>query len=130
MTSQIGDLVAKLGATETSVAHRCTIGAISPLISAARTALAKAKSSEPVSDDQTEDETPLAKAVRDRSVRSSWHAHTQAELSCLAAGSTTLSAEASQGLIGALLKDHLFNGGRLAQDGGSAAEFQLPPVTS
>ena len=44
--------------------------------------------------------------------------------------STKVSVEASHGLIGALLKDSIFNGGRLAQDGGNAEGFHLPPVTS
>jgi len=45
------------------------------------------------------------------------------------ANSTKVSVEASHGLIGALLKDSLFNGGRLAKEGGNADGFDLPPVT-
>lgn len=45
--------------------------------------------------------------------------------------STQVSAEASHGLIGALLKDALFNKGRLGKAGGNDAtggNFILPPV--
>lgn len=68
MTAQIGDLVEKLGRTEASVQHRCGVGAMSPVIAAARAAknrsLTEAKKDDK---DPKSDETPLAKAVRDRS---------------------------------------------------------------
>ncbi len=44
--------------------------------------------------------------------------------------STKVSVEASHGLIGALLKDSLFNGGQLAAEGGNKGRFDLPPVAS
>lgn len=74
MTSQIGDLVEKLHRTETSVQHRCGIGAMSPIIAAARAAKGKmlgngGDSSMGKEDDGKEvkgEETALAKAVKDR----------------------------------------------------------------
>lgn len=39
--------------------------------------------------------------------------------------------EASHGLIGALIKDSIFNGGRLAQAGGTTDKgFRMPPHAS
>lgn len=63
MTSQIGDLVEKIGKTEQSVQHRCGIGAMAPIIAAARAAKNKQ-----ASDDKEvkNEETPLSKAVKDR----------------------------------------------------------------
>ena len=59
------------------------------------------------------DETPLARVVSD---------------------STKLSSEASHGLIGALVKDALFNGGKLSNPDGTEPDRQghlvLPPVVS
>lgn len=110
MTAQIGDLVEKIGKTEQSVQHRCGIGAMSPIIAAARAAKSKTAGGDKKDDKAAkEEETPLAKAVRD---------------------SSKVSVEASHGLIGALLKDSLFNGGRLAKEGGNADGFELPPVPS
>ncbi|KAM0786907.1 hypothetical protein ACM66B_002331 [Microbotryomycetes sp. NB124-2] len=128
MTSQLGDLVEKLGKTEQSVQHRCGISSMAPLVAAARQSKGSSKSTagggkgkavEQHKDEASKDatgtvvsnkveETPLQKAVRD---------------------SSKLSLEASHGLIGALLKDSLFNGGRLAQEGGnSTTGLRLPPV--
>ncbi|KAK4702718.1 COP9 signalosome complex subunit 5, partial [Phenoliferia sp. Uapishka_3] len=105
MAAQIGDLVEKLGKTEATVQHRCGIGAMSPVIAAAR-AKSVPFSGKDEKDPKSE-ETQLAKVVKD---------------------STKVSVEASHGLIGALLKDSIFNGGRLAKAGGNAGEFELPPV--
>ncbi|KAK4052805.1 COP9 signalosome catalytic subunit rri1 [Microbotryomycetes sp. JL201] len=121
MTSQLGDLVQKLSNTEQSVQHRCGIASMAPLVAAARQTKAakpsgkvKGKAIEHEEDATKEgnvgkiEETLLQKAVRD---------------------SSQISLEASHGLIGALLKDSLFNGGRLAQEGGnSTTGLQLPPV--
>ncbi|KDE08164.1 COP9 signalosome complex subunit 5 [Microbotryum lychnidis-dioicae p1A1 Lamole] len=107
-TAQLGDLVEKLSKTDSSVQHRCGIGAMSPIIAAAR---AKSRDSSSKDKDGTakkEEETPLARAVRD---------------------SNKMSAEASQNLIGMLIKDILFNGGRLAQQGRNDGHLELPPVT-
>lgn len=74
MTSQIGDLVEKLSRTETSVQHRCGIGAMSPIIAAARAAQNKSSESSFKSSKASEnkevkrEETLLAKAVKDRCV--------------------------------------------------------------
>ncbi|KAM0752130.1 COP9 signalosome complex subunit 5 [Meredithblackwellia eburnea MCA 4105] len=104
LTAQVEDLVEKIGKTESTVQHRCNIGAMSPVIAAAR-ALKNNKKDD--KDGKTE-ETALAKVVKDTS---------------------KLSIEGSNGLIGALLKDALFNGGKLAKEGGSSADgFTLPPV--
>lgn len=65
MTAQIGDIVEKLGRTETSVQHRCGIGAMSPIIAAARAAKNRTNGGPEKKDDKAE-ETPLAEAVRDR----------------------------------------------------------------
>lgn len=64
MTSQIGDLVEKIGKTEQAVQHRCGIGAMAPIIAAARAA----KSKQDKKDDKEvkNEETPLSKAVKDR----------------------------------------------------------------
>lgn len=64
MTAQIGDLVEKLGKTEMSVQHRCGIGAMSPIIAAAR----KAQGGPTAAGDKdktSKEETALAKVVRD-----------------------------------------------------------------
>lgn len=68
MTAQLGDLVQKIGKSETSVQHRCGIGAMSPIIAAARSQSRRNNGggTEAVEEKRTE-ETPLAKAVRDRS---------------------------------------------------------------
>lgn len=111
MTAQLGDLVQKIGKSETSVQHRCGIGAMSPIIAAARSQSRRNNGggTEAVEEKRTE-ETPLAKAVRD---------------------STKISVEASSGLVGALIKDTLFNGGKLTKEGGNAGEiFTFPPVAS
>jgi COP9 signalosome complex subunit 5 len=69
MTAQIGDLVEKLGKTEQSVQHRCGIGAMSPVIAAARAAKNKSGGGDKKDDKEAKnEETPLAKAVRDRFV--------------------------------------------------------------
>lgn len=47
---------------------------------------------------------------------------------CVSERSTRVSVEASHGLIGALLKDSLFNGGQLAAEGGNQGRLDLPPV--
>lgn len=60
MTSQIGDLVAKIGKTEATVRHRCGIGAMSAVITAAR-----ANSKRTNAEESAKEETPLAKAVKD-----------------------------------------------------------------
>ncbi|GAA5907437.1 hypothetical protein JCM6882_003862 [Rhodosporidiobolus microsporus] len=124
-TSQLSDLVAKLRNTEQSVGHRCGIASMAPLIVAARQAAANAGKGKGKAADQSKaggedgkkdeepktEETALAKVVKD---------------------STKLSAEASHGLIGALVKDALFNGGRLANPDGSPNDgsLYLPPVIS
>ncbi|GAA6009732.1 hypothetical protein JCM10207_004172 [Rhodosporidiobolus poonsookiae] len=118
-TSQLSDLVAKLRNTEQSVSHRCGIAAMAPLVVQARQAAAnagkgKGKAEDAGGDDKKDEakveQTPLAKAVKD---------------------STKLSAEASHGLIGALVKDALFNGGRLSNpDSTGDGSLQLPPVVS
>ncbi|KAK4057371.1 COP9 signalosome catalytic subunit rri1 [Microbotryomycetes sp. JL221] len=139
MTSQLGDLVDKLGKTEQSVQHRCGIAQMAPLVSAARqskqlnaadskqikTSSANVKlkgkqvatNSEEPTDSYLKDnnkskpeQTPLQKAVRD---------------------SRQLSLETSEGLIGTLLKDCLFNQGQLtkgSQQPGGQFGFELPPV--
>jgi COP9 signalosome complex subunit 5 len=68
MTSQLGDLVAKLGKTDQDVQHRCNIGALSPIIAAAKAAKGKAKAENDKGAVATADkeELPLAKAVKDR----------------------------------------------------------------
>ncbi|BGP51281.1 COP9 signalosome catalytic subunit rri1 [Rhodotorula kratochvilovae] len=120
-TSQLSDLVAKLRATEPSVGHRCNIGHLSPLIvqlrqqlaapSAAGKGKAKAENQdEPATGAEGKKpngETPLARVVRDAS---------------------KLSSEASHGLIGALVKDALFNGGRLGGGTTEGGGLVLPPV--
>lgn len=63
MTAQLGDLVEKLGKTEQSVQHRCGIGAMSPIIAAARAA--KKNAATPGSAKETKEETALAKVVKD-----------------------------------------------------------------
>ena len=63
MTAQLGDLVEKLGKTEQSVQHRCGIGAMSPIIAAARAA--KKNAVTPGSAKETKEETALAKVVKD-----------------------------------------------------------------
>lgn len=72
MTSQLGDLVAKLGKTDSAVVHRCSIGHMSPIIAAAKAAKGKAKAdgAEASNDKDVskQEETPLTKAVKDRSV--------------------------------------------------------------
>ena len=69
MAAQIGDLVEKLGKTETTVQHRCGIGAMSPVIAAARAAKARLGSADKKDDkEQKVEETQLAKVVRDRFV--------------------------------------------------------------
>lgn len=141
MTSQLGDLVAKLGKTDQAVQHRCNIGALSPIIAAAKAARGKAKAdnNEKGSSndrDAAKEELPLAKAVKDRYVARPAPVGVQSPafelISChpVDLRSTQLSLEASHGLIGALLKDSLFNGGRLAQEGGNSDDFKLPPVVS
>ncbi|GAA5824744.1 hypothetical protein JCM11251_005324 [Rhodosporidiobolus azoricus] len=124
-TSQLSDLVAKLRNTETTVAHRCGIASMAPLVVAARQAAANAGKGKGKAADQDKaggedvkkdedgktEETALQKVVKD---------------------STKLSSEASYGLIGALVKDALFNGGRLANPNGSTNDgsLHLPPVIS
>ncbi|BGP19506.1 hypothetical protein JCM10213_006326 [Rhodosporidiobolus nylandii] len=123
-TSQLSDLVAKLRNTEQSVGHRCNIGSMAPLVLAARQAAANsqgggAKGKGKATDqdaagqekkDEDKEETMLAKAAKD---------------------STKLSSEASHGLIGALVKDALFNGGRLTNpEKGGDGSLVLPPVVS
>ncbi|GAA5995420.1 Mov34/MPN/PAD-1 family protein [Rhodotorula paludigena] len=144
-TSQLSDLVAKLRATEPSVSHRCNIAHLSPLVvqirkhlvdsasSSSSNSKGKGKAADQDADaDSTSkgaeekegspaDPTPLARVVRD---------------------STKLSSEATHGLVGALVKDALFNGGRLGNalgaDGGAArgeggkggGALVLPPVVS
>ncbi|TKA52323.1 hypothetical protein B0A53_04791 [Rhodotorula sp. CCFEE 5036] len=160
--SQLSDLVAKLRNTEQSVGHRCNIGQLSPLIVQIRQQLAKSgngggpaasptKGSNAAGGSKAKgkgkataattaaeqdgypvpppgsggeengngggtskaDETPLARVVSD---------------------STKLSSEASHGLIGALVKDALFNGGKLSNPDGTGPGRQghlvLPPVVS
>lgn len=63
MTDQLGDLVQKLGKTESSVGHRCGIGAMAPIIAAAENAKKNADKDQPATRDE---ETQLAKALRDR----------------------------------------------------------------
>ncbi|GAA6030808.1 hypothetical protein JCM8097_008886 [Rhodosporidiobolus ruineniae] len=124
-TSQLGDLVAKLRNTEQSVGHRCGIAALAPLVVAARQAVANSaskgkgkaldqdeKDAEGKKKDEKTEETALARVVKD---------------------STKLSSEASHGLISALVKDALFNGGRLAnpsEPNGGDGSLHLPPVVS
>ncbi|KAI5476742.1 COP9 signalosome complex subunit 5 [Pseudohyphozyma bogoriensis] len=110
----ISDLVQKISKTESSVQHRCGIGAMSPVIAAVRAAknrsggAGNAATGGAADKEKKDEETALSKAVKD---------------------STKISTEASHGLIGALLKDSLFNGGKLAQEGGNTSEgFTLPPV--
>ncbi|ORY41115.1 COP9 signalosome complex subunit 5 [Leucosporidium creatinivorum] len=106
MTSQIGDLVEKIGKTEQSVQHRCGIGAMAPIIAAARAAKNKSAGGDKKDDNEVKnEETALAKAVKD---------------------STKVSVEASHGLIGALLKDSLFNGGRLAKEEETPMDSTFP----
>lgn len=124
MTSQISDVVAKLGRTEGTVQHRCSIGAMSPVIAAARAA-SKAKLAGETDKEAASEETALAKAVRDSYVP----LPPPPETRLTGLNSTKVSLEASHGLIGALLKDSIFNGGRLAQEGGNAGTgFKLPPL--
>lgn len=68
MTAQMGDLVEKIGKTEASVQHRCGIGAMSPIIAAARAAKHKQTTGDGAmgKKEDKDQETPLAKAVRDR----------------------------------------------------------------
>ncbi|GAA5853309.1 hypothetical protein JCM8547_000280 [Rhodosporidiobolus lusitaniae] len=127
-TSQLSDLVAKLRNTESSVSHRCGIASMAPLVVAARQAAinaqqekgkgkGKAADQDPKDgaegegkkkDEGKTEETALAKAVKD---------------------STKLSAEASHGLIGALVKDALFSGGKLSNPNGKGdGSLVLPPV--
>jgi len=63
MTDQLSDLVQKLGKTEASVGHRCGIGAMAPIIAAAKNAKKNADKDHAAAKDE---ETPLAKALRDR----------------------------------------------------------------
>lgn len=71
MTSQIGDLVEKISKTEQSVQHRCGIGAMAPIIAAARAAKSKQASGDKKDDKEVKnEETPLSKAVKDRCVLS------------------------------------------------------------
>ncbi|CEQ43123.1 SPOSA6832_05016, partial [Sporobolomyces salmonicolor] len=130
-TSQLSDLVLKLNKTESSVQHRCGIAALAPLIVSARQAIANAqqgsgkvkgkgkaenqdmRGTKKDGDEGGRQETPLAKAVKD---------------------SNKIAAEASHGLIGALVKDSLFSGGRLSREPGEAngegegKGFRLPPT--
>lgn len=62
MTAQIGDLVEKIGKTESTVRHRCGIGAMSPVIAAVR---ANKAAGTAAIDEPVKEETALAKAVRD-----------------------------------------------------------------
>ncbi|GAA6060463.1 hypothetical protein JCM10212_000891 [Sporobolomyces blumeae] len=153
-TSQLTDLVSKLDRATASTQHRCGISALSPLIVQARQALsekqnpggtgsagagegattggttdAKGKGKAPEQEDEMaagkkgakkgDEETPFAKVVRE---------------------SNKLSTSTTHGLINALVKDSLFNNGRLAsptslssndkkEDGGGGG-FELPPVVS
>lgn len=98
---------------------------MSPVIAAARAAH-KAKSGAETDKDAKTEETALAKAVRDRYVSPSLPLSSRLTS---VNHSTKVSLEASHGLIGALLKDSIFNGGRLAQEGGNAGTgFKLPPL--
>lgn len=130
MTSQISDVVEKISRTESSVQHRCGIAAMSPIIAAIRAA--NKSSQTPGQAAAKNEETPLAKAVHDRFVPlfplglSLLFTETDFFPSC----SSKIADEASNGLIGALLKDSLFNGGRMAQEGGNARGFIFPPTTS
>lgn len=72
MTAQIGDLVEKIGKTESSVRHRCNIGTMAPVIAAARANATKAKNTTGAEGtiasaavDASKEESALAKAVRD-----------------------------------------------------------------
>ncbi|GAA5912548.1 hypothetical protein JCM5296_003477 [Sporobolomyces johnsonii] len=140
VTSQLSDLVLKLNKTEPSVQHRCGIAALAPLIVSARQAIANAQhgggggkgkgraesqdgrgmKKKEEEEERGREETPLGKAVKD---------------------SNKIAAEASHGLIGALVKDKLFNGGRLSRVGAGAGAgeasgkgegegegFRLPPT--
>ncbi|BGP27160.1 COP9 signalosome complex subunit 5 [Rhodotorula toruloides] len=130
-TSQLSDLVAKLRNTETSVSHRCNISHMSPLIVQIRQHLTSSKEAGNgkgkgkatgehadeggvVGKKAEVTETPLARVVKD---------------------SSKMAGEASNGLIGALVKDALFNGGKLSQAGvvqatGEGGPLVLPPVVS
>lgn len=67
MTDQLGDLVQKLGKTHNSVGHRCGIGAMAPIIAAAKNAKKNANADKDKEQPaKEEEETPLAKALRDR----------------------------------------------------------------
>ncbi|BGP34851.1 COP9 signalosome catalytic subunit rri1 [Rhodotorula toruloides] len=130
-TSQLSDLVAKLRNTETSVSHRCNISHMSPLIVQIRQHLSSSKDVSggkgkgKATGEQADEggaagkkaevtETPLARVVKD---------------------SSKMAGEASNGMIGALVKDALFNGGKLGQAGvaqatGEGGPLVLPPVVS
>ncbi|GAA5984690.1 hypothetical protein JCM10908_003461 [Rhodotorula pacifica] len=143
--SQLSDLVAKLRNTEQSVNHRCNIGQLSPLIVQLRQQLAnsgkstsgaaggskgkgqgKATAAEQAAVPPPGDESNLTGGGASKS--------DETQLARVVSDSTKLSSEASHGLIGALVKDALFNGGRLANPDGPAqgneGRLVLPPVVS
>lgn len=72
MTAQIGDLVAKIGKTEATARHRCNMGAMSPLIAAARVNSKRANGAAmgTAAEESSKEETALAKAVKDAFVAS------------------------------------------------------------
>ncbi|GAA5836837.1 hypothetical protein JCM9279_007674 [Rhodotorula babjevae] len=150
-TSQLSDLVAKLRNTDQSVGHRCNIGHLSPLIVQLRQQLtAKGSSSggavdgpqgakpsgkgKARADNQDERDEPGAAAAKKEAQQAASKLGETA-LARVVRDSTKLSSEASHGLVGALVKDALFNGGRLAAAGGGGGGgakgeggLALPPV--
>lgn len=161
--SQLSDLVAKLRNTEQSVGHRCNIGQLSPLIVQIRQQLAKSgnggggpgasptkgskaaggskgkgKGKASVATAAEQDGFPVPPGGGGEENGSSNGGGTskpdETPLARVVSDSTKLSSEASHGLIGALVKDALFNGGRLSNPDGAEPGRQghlvLPPVVS
>ncbi|GAA5913640.1 hypothetical protein JCM8208_005891, partial [Rhodotorula glutinis] len=159
-TSQLSDLVAKLRTTDQSVAHRCNIGHLSPLIVQLRQQLTANKGSSSSgegaglatpsgkgkarADDQDQDQGDDAPGSGSSSAQAQAQAKKdlgaklgETQLARVVRDATKLSSEASHGLVGALVKDALFNGGRLAKaggggggggEGGAEGGLKLPPV--
>ncbi|GAA6056911.1 hypothetical protein JCM3770_001320 [Rhodotorula araucariae] len=112
-TSQLSDLVAKLRNTEQSVGHRCSIGHLAPLIVQLRQQLAVKDNGKGKGKAENQDDEPATAAGEGKKGK----AGGETALARVVRDATKLSSEASHGLVGALVKDALFNGGRLAGSG-------------
>lgn len=156
-TSQLSDLVAKLRNTEQSVGHRCNIGQLSPLIVQIRQQLANGRAAGNANGSLGPISPPNKNASPSKASKGKGKANVEQDagpdandgtgsaggsgsksdetpLARVVSDATKLSSEASHGLIGALVKDALFNGGKLAHptgvEAGREGQLVLPPVVS